>query len=255
MSMEAKRYRAEIAHAELTPGGVLRLVFRPEKIFKYAPGQFLSMYIPADGDSRERSRTVRRAYSFASPFESAAIHGYELCIKMTPGGRGADYLNRLRTGSSIEFMAPYGDFVYEPRDPSRGVCFIGTGSGIGPLRAMALAPALQESPPAHRYCLFGCRNQNDVLYAGDFVKAGIETRICLSQPLPGMPEIDGQFHGRVTEFLKTLPPDWPWHTTDFYICGSGQMIEDVRKILTGGHGVSAKALFAEHFTETKKKTA
>ena len=39
----------------------------------------------------------------------------ELCVKLVEEGPGTNYLAKLREGDVFRVMAPYGDFVFEPK--------------------------------------------------------------------------------------------------------------------------------------------
>ncbi len=218
----------------LTPT-VLAIRFEPSKSFAYEAGQFLSLYVP----SRENgAKPLRRIYSFASPSKD---QGYELCVKLT-GGPGTSYLASLEPGQEFEATAPYGHFLYKPVR-GRSACFIATGTGIAPLRSMALSRAFAEQPPESALVLFGARAQDEIIYPNSFEPLGIQVVNALSAPGPGW----GGFRGRVTDYLRSLPSDWAWHTTDFYLCGNGDMIAEVRKILVAGRGVPVSAIHQEAY--------
>jgi ferredoxin-NADP reductase len=211
--------------------------FEPDKKFNYEPGQFLSVYVPAGG------KPLRRAYSLASPDKKS---GYELCIRLStvaPFGKGSSYLASLRPGDLFTATAPYGNFLYRPR-AQRKLCMIATSTGIAPFRAMALSEAFKSSPPAKSLLIFGATHQSEILYPGEFESAGFETVACLSNPAPGWQG----FHGRVTDYLRKLGSHWPFHGTDFYICGNGNMIAEVCSILREERGVSASAIIYENFS-------
>jgi ferredoxin-NADP reductase len=207
--------------------------FEPHKKFTYDPGQFLSLIIPVMGG---KGRPHRRAYSFSSPIGESS---YELCVKYVPEGPGSEYWNSLQVGDTFKATSPYGDFVYEPK-PGRSVCMISTGTGVGPFRAMTMANVFQDACE-NILSVFGARTEDEIIYPGFFQKNGITEINALTRP----PENWQGFTGRVTDFLRALPPDWQWHSTDFYLCGNGSMVDEVRKILRDGKGVAEKAIHQE----------
>jgi Na+-transporting NADH:ubiquinone oxidoreductase subunit F len=222
----------------LTPS-VMELRFEPEKSFKYEPGQFVSLVIPDD----EGPSAYKRMYSFASPHEHTAKEGYRLCVKFNPGGKGSTYIASLKPGDSIEILAPYGDFIFEGCSPSRQICFISTGTGIAPLRAMALSSQLRDASPKHVIFLYGCRDEREILYPELNQDRNIEVVHAVSKPRADWLG----FKGRVTDFLTSRPKDFPWHGTDFYLCGSPQMAMDVTLLLTHTFGVSLDDVHQEVF--------
>jgi ferredoxin-NADP reductase len=52
------------------------------------------------------------------------------------------------------------------------------------------------------------------------------------------------FKGRVTAFLESQHSQFAWSETEFYLCGNGAMIDDVRKFLKS-NGVDRKAIHVE----------
>jgi len=226
----------------LTPT-VFTLRFEPSKSFSYQPGQFLSVVLPPELEGATGiARGARRIYSFSSPSKRT---GYELCVQKVPGGKGSCYLASLRAGDVFRACAPYGDFLFETRS-SRNACFIATGTGIAPFKAMVLSERFRKDPPAGAMLLFGARTENEILFPGLFEQYGVEVVHALSQPAG---EWEG-FKGRATDFLKALPDDWAWQETDFYLCGNGNMIEDARRVLQSGRHVSPRAIHQEAYFST-----
>ncbi|MBY0470561.1 hypothetical protein K2X30_05280 [bacterium] len=260
MSMNAREYSCKIIEKIWLTPSVMKVRFKPSKPFDFEPGQFLSIYVPVDkplvvpGSPKQAAKSpkkgkktadkyVRRAYSFACSPETAKKEGYELCVKYLPDGTGTNYLKSLRVGDSFVATAPYGDFVFHPLSPDRQVLFISTGTGIAPFRSIMTSRMFQENPPANALSLFGARTARELLYPNLFESAGVQPVFAVSRPDKNWTG----FNGRVTDYLKTLPRDWPWHQTDFYICGNGEMITEVHKILTGGHGIAESSIHKEAF--------
>lgn len=228
-----------IEHIWISPT-VMKIRFEPNRRFIYKPGQFLSVFIPNPDGSK---RLLRRAYSFASPYDIALNEGYELCVRMVEGGIGTSYLSQLNVGDTFEATAPYGDFIYRGGSSDRSACFIATGTGIAPFRAMILSEEFQENPPEKTTVLFGLSSENEIFYRGELEAEGIEVIHAVPRASDDWPG----FHGRVTDYLKQLPTTWAWHSTDFYICGNPNMVIDVDKILSGGHGVKESSIYKELF--------
>jgi ferredoxin-NADP reductase len=221
----------------LTPT-VVGIRFEPNKRFAFEAGQFLSLIVPG---TEKSEKPARRIYSFSSEPEQA---GYQLCIKVVPGGIGSNYMASLKVGHTFKATAPYGDFLYEPAKGNH-VCFIATGTGVAPFRAVAMGERFSESPPPSALMLFGARTEDEIVYPGFFESMGIHTVNAISKPTPNYKG----YHGRVTDFLRALPTDWNWHSTEFYLCGNGAMIMEARRILLEGHGVPEKHVHQEAYFE------
>lgn len=237
VAMPAREITGKVIDLKWLTPTVVGIRFESSRRIRYEAGQFLSVAVPhPDG----RSKPIRRAYSFAVPPEVAKETGHQLCIKVYEDGLGSNYMASLRPGNEFKAFAPYGDLIYEPRR-GRGVCFISTGTGIAPFRAMLLSDRFREEPPVRVHCIFGARTADEIIYPGLFESMGVETVCCVSRP-------EGDFRGfkgRVTDYLRSLPLDWPWQATEFYICGNGEMIADVRNVLRQGRNVPAEAIHQE----------
>jgi ferredoxin-NADP reductase len=240
--MPAREYRCRLIEKTWVTPTVMRIRFEPGKGFSYEPGQFLSLIVPREGQS-----PVRRAYSFASPGRE---QGYELCVKHVEGGLGSGYLARLSVGDCFRASAPYGHFLYET-PPTRSACFISTGTGLAPLRSMVTSERFLENRPERAIMLFGARTEDEIIYPGFFESLGIEEIDAISAPGKEF----GGFKGRVTDYLRSLPRDWGWHSTDFYICGNGAMVTEVCKILRDGNGVPEANIHKEVYFTPSDRTA
>jgi CDP-4-dehydro-6-deoxyglucose reductase len=219
----------------LTPT-VMGIRFEPSKRFKYEAGQFISIRVP----TLRGGRPLIRPYSFASP----GIEFYELCVKYVQGGPGTTYLAALKEGDTFEATAPFGDFVYESTG-GRPVCFISTGTGIAPFRAMTLSQRFKADPPDRAINLFGARTEDEIIYPGFFEKHGVQPINAISRPNPGYKG----YVGRVTDYLKTQSPPGGWDSFDFYLCGNGDMVAEVRKILRDVLGCDPRTIRQEvYFT-------
>lgn len=234
-----------ISKKSLTPD-VIEFLFRPEPEFVFQPGQFISIVVPGRGPG---GRDLRRAYSIASAPELK--HGdrsvFELCVKLVEGGPGTQYLNGLGVGEKLTGMTPYGDFVYKPK-AGRHALFIATGTGIAPFRAMALSRIFKEHPPASARLLFGARNEGDLLYTEELKDLlGAENYIqALSRSGGGW----SGFKGRVTDWLRDNSASIAWKETEFYLCGNGAMIDEVKQILTA-EGVEKTSIHQEVYYKPK----
>lgn len=237
---EARKVTCTITELTWISPTVMKIRFEPNRKFRYEPGQFLSIFVPNPDGSK---KLLRRAYSFANPYNLAIDTGYELCVRKVDGGVGTSYLSSLGVGDTFQATAPYGDFVYRPLESDKSVCFIATGTGIAPFRAMILSSEFQENRPAKTTVLFGLSSEKEIFYGGELEKVGVE----VIHAVPRASETWPGFHGRVTDYLKQLPPTWAWHGTQFYICGNPAMVIDTHKLLTQSRGVAESSIHKELF--------
>lgn len=226
-------------YKDLTPT-VFEILFEPSAPVTFKAGQFISIVIPGAGPN---GRDLRRAYSIASSPEKLPV---ELCVKLVEGGPGTNYLVKLRPGDSFRGFAPYGDFVYEPC-ANRGAMFISTGTGIAPFRSMVLSEHYRKSPPKGAYMLLGVREVAELLYMDEMGDVpGLTWVPCVSRPEKPW----SGFTGRVTDYMRTLK-DFAWKDFDYYLCGGGAMINEVKAILTE-QGVDKEQIHQEVYYKEPK---
>ncbi len=225
----------------------------PTEPFHFEAGQYISVIVPGAGPN---GRDLRRAYSIASEPEKRPV---ELCIKVVDGGPGSNYLNRLRAGDTFRGYAPYGDFTYVT-PTNRGVCFIATGTGIAPFRSMMLSKEFQLNLPMSALCLLGIRDEEELLYEAEISNREFGAMggnrfqskwvPCVSQPKGAWPG----FKGRVTDYLRSLGDGYPWRETEYYLCGAGQMIDEVKALLAE-RGVEKESIHREIYFKQPKPVA
>jgi ferredoxin-NADP reductase len=219
----------------LTPT-VFELTFETDKPFEFQAGQFISCVIPGAGP---KGRDLRRAYSIASAPE---VRPVELCVKVVEEGPGTQYLYKLRPGDTFRGFAPYGDFVYEAK-AARHAMFIATGTGIAPFRSMALSQQYRDAPPVSAECLLGVRGEEELLYVDDMSRLpSLKWVTAVTRPKDGF----SGFRGRVTDYLRQLGPEFPWLETDYYLCGNGEMIKEVKELLAA-QGVDKESVHQEKY--------
>lgn len=237
--MPATEFRCTVQSFKMLTPTVFEIKFDTDKPFEYQAGQFVSVVVPGAGPN---GRDLRRAYSIASSPEAKQV---ELCVKLVEGGPGTNYLYTLRPGDSFRGFAPYGDFVYEPK-PGRHAVFIATGTGIAPFRGMVLSKHFKENAPASATLLLGVRFEDELLYTEELWNLpGVKFAEMVSRPTSAF---TGR-KGRVTDYLRDLPADFPWLETEFYLCGAGEMITEAKGILTE-KGVQKDSIHTEVYYKT-----
>jgi len=241
--MGATEFRCTVKSFRMLTPTVFETTFEAEKTlpehpdFKFEAGQFVSVVIPGAGP---KGRDLRRAYSIAS---GPDVRPVELCVKLVEGGPGTNYLYKLREGDAFRGFAPYGDFTYEIK-PGRYACLISTGTGIAPFRSMVLSREVREAPPAGTWCLMGVRCEDELIYEAEVSAVpGVTWVSAVTQPLA--PTYSG-FRGRVTDWLRAQGADFPWGETEYYLCGNGAMITEVKALLAE-KGVQKESIHQEKY--------
>jgi ring-1,2-phenylacetyl-CoA epoxidase subunit PaaE len=200
------------------------------EVVKYKPGQFLTLLMP-QGDTK-----LRRSYSMSSsPYTDVSL---AITAKRVPGGFASNYINdHLKEGDVVEVLEPMGHFVPElDADQKRTVVLIGAGSGITPLMSITKSVLMVE-PESEVYLLYGSRNENSIIFKNqlDELKAKYGERFqlvhTLSQPGSDWPGETGRLNKtHILKILENLPKPAP-ATTDYYLCGPDDMMEEARRAL------------------------
>ncbi len=220
--MKATEFLCTVKSFKMMTPTVFEIGFTTDQPLEFVSGQFASVVIPGAGP---KGRDLRRAYSIASSPEMRPI---ELCVKLVEEGPGTNYLYGLRQGDSFRIVAPYGDFLYQPK-VGRNALFIATGTGIAPFRSMILSQQFKDCPPLQSHCLLGVRGEDEMLYERAFENVpNVQFVPAISQST----ESWRGFRGRVTQYLLSLSSDFPWLETEYYLCGHGGMIQEVKAFLS-----------------------
>ena len=207
--------------------GVKRFFFKiPEvETFDFIAGQFVMLDLPID------SKVTTRAYSIASPPSDDNI--IELVIVLKEDGLGTPHLfKNLKIGSQIPLSQPLGKFI-QPRPSSfeTDLCFICTGTGVAPFRAMLLDIYNHHVPHKNIYLILGCRYQQDILYKKEMEELESRLENFLFIPVLSRESNEGWKgeKGYIHQVYQKLYGDK--RSGLFYICGWKVMIMEARKNL------------------------
>ncbi len=192
------------------------------KDFAFTPGQFISVL------DRERGKEVTRAYSIASP---RGGNRFELCLNRVPDGIVSPWLFNLEPGAEVEMHEPLGYFTL--RHPGHRAVFVATGTGIAPFRSMLL----DYLPRTHLEAtlLYGVRYEEGLLYRDEFEQ--LAKQYAKFHFLPTVTRPSSSWQGRTGRVQTHLDDALALRTaddlltTDVYICGLKEMVDDVRRDL------------------------
>lgn len=197
----------------------LALEVRADPAFRFTPGQFIQFIIDP--------KTLRQ-FSLASSPE--LLPRLELCVDISPMGKGSRFVEALRLGDRVTFRGPFGVFTVPDRE-SRPVELIATGAGIAPIRAMIDDLLARRNPgPAGVTLTFGNRTPAEILYDNEWrERARMDSRFTYTPTLSQPPADWTGLRGRVTEVLPARRAELAGRPV--YICGSPEMVDDVRRTL------------------------
>ena len=207
---------------------------------RYVPGQWLNFDVPGPGDE-----LLRRAYSIASAPDPEHPGRFEIAVtRVAEGGLASIALHALEPGAQLHVDGPHGFFTRE-QERALPALFVGTGTGVCPLRAM-LEDELRDPNGPPLALLFGIRNEADILYREQFEawtrdNPRFRLHVTLSRPA-------GEWRG-LTGYVQTHLPQLitAEHRPHVYICGLSKMITDVRATLKQQLGYDRKLIHSERY--------
>lgn len=170
---------------------------------------------------------INREYSL---YSGEADDYFDFLIREIPDGYVSPRLRACAPGDEVDLDGPYGQFVLAaPEDTSRRYLFVATGVGIAPFHSF-----MQSYPSLDYTLLHGVRYTHEC-YDKEVYDSARYIACCTRDA--------GDFHGRVTDYLRTTPPP---ADTICYLCGNNAMIAEAYDILRAA-GIGGDALFTEIF--------
>jgi len=206
----------------------------------FEAGQWLNLVLPLE------PAPIKRAYSIASPPRGDGT--FELAITQVDGGPGSTYLHSLAPGSTLQALGPSGFFTGPKRAP-HGCLFVGTGTGITPLRSIIL-DELARGNTAPIILVCGVRKAEDRLYDDELralaaAHPNFSFEYTLSQPTSEWTGRTGYVQTHVTEFWRKLESHG--HPPHAYICGLQRMVGAVRDLLRKDLAAERQQVHSERY--------
>lgn len=201
---------------------VIELEFETQQPFNYTAGQFVTFKIA------DKTPPCFRAYSISTAPKKDS-NTFATCLKVIPDGRGSNWLNILKSGDKLEFMGPSGKLIFNTPHKKTAI-FIATGTGITPLKSL-IEDELNKGTKQKLHLIFGLRYIKDIFYKEHFENLAKNHSNFTFEMTLSRPENDSWkgSKGRVTEILEKINPNPK--TTEIYICGLKDMINDVNTFL------------------------
>ena len=209
-----------------------------DKGFRFASGQFTMIGLRVGG------KPLLRAYSIASAHYDDSLEFFSIKV---PDGRLTSRLKHLAPGDAILVGAKAtGTLLLDSLTPGRNLYLLGTGTGLAPFLSIVRDPEVYE-----RFekvvLVHGCRHVRDLAYRSklaDELPADEILGDCVRDQLVYYPTITREpfrNRGRISDLIESgtlardvgLPPIGREHDR-FMLCGSVQMLADLRALLEGG---------------------
>ncbi|TWP32637.1 hybrid-cluster NAD(P)-dependent oxidoreductase [Leekyejoonella antrihumi] len=196
---------------------------RGPRVFRYEPGQFVTLTVGINGQD------ISRCYTISSP--PTRPNFIAITVKRQHGGVMSNWMHdHVRAGTELRVQGPLGTFTLS-RYPSAKYLFLSGGSGITPL--MSMTRALYDLA-ADTDVLFvhSARTPSDIIFRAELsgiagVYPGLRvTHICESDS-PG--ESWPGLRGRLDQYmLQTLAPDL--QEREVFTCGPAPYMAAVRDL-------------------------
>ena len=204
----------------------------------FIPGQWINLQLDCGGV------LDKRPYSIASAPHARHPEQFEIAVTRVEEGHVSLSLHALEGGDSLELDGPYGFFTREDH-LNEDALLVGTGTGVGPLRAMIQSELARGAGP-RLTLLFGCRTQADLLYREEFEGlAGEHARFrfepTLSRPDPEWRGRTGYVQSQLAELVEA------GGRPHVYVCGLSDMVNDVRAHLKRALGYDRTHIHTERY--------
>lgn len=224
----ANLYTTSLVSSAEIAKDMLELRFIKPNNFSFRAGQFVQFHIP-NGE-----KMVLRSYSLSSTPTDMYM---EFCSKILPNGKASILFKNLVPGDEVTFQGPQGRFICDSIDSP--LYFIATGAGLAPIMGIIRDELENKKNKGEIRLLFGVRAEEDVFWQDrlDMFKQQNENfaySLTLSQPREKWSGLKGRVTDHVLHHLVNH---------QFFLCGSPEMVKDMRKILLQNSVEAGKILF------------
>lgn len=203
--------------------------------FRFRSGEFVMIGLPSDG------KPLFRAYSIASPSWDEEIEFFSIKV---PNGPLTEHLQKIQPGDTIWMrQKSTGTLVLDALKPGKNLYMISTGTGIAPFASVIRDPEAYEKFDK-LVLTHTCREKAELQYGFDTVALTKDDPLVGEEATEGLVHFtsttreESTYNGRITALINdgTLAsavdlPDLNPETDRVMICGSMNMINDVKALL------------------------
>ncbi len=198
---------------------VILLRTKPDRIFEYEAGQYFSFCIEPK---------VNRSYSVASAPGDEFI---EFLIDVTNPGKGADFVRGINENDDISSIGPLGSFTLPKTNyqSANRFLFVGTGTGIAPLRSMIRDLLIYKNETKDISLYFGLRYDEDMYLYDEFVEMQKKfSNFCFNMVI-SRPSND--WRGLTGYCQHHIGSQNIYLNTNIYVCGSTKNVNSIKEHL------------------------
>jgi CDP-4-dehydro-6-deoxyglucose reductase len=231
-------FTARIIGARMLSPQVRELTLERSEPFAFEAGQWVSFVVPPE---------LRRSYSISSA--PTGTGRFEIAITRVEGGPGSTWLHSAPLGTELTVIGPQGFFT-RPAAKTGPSLFIGTGTGVTPLRSMLLA-ALARGDSHPLWLLFGVRTEADIIYKDELDALAarhphVRVLYSLSRPEAGWKGRTAYVQTHVEGLWRELEAQGRG-APHAYICGLHRMVGTVRDLLRKDLGAQREQVHSERY--------
>ncbi|MBP0018509.1 MAG: 2Fe-2S iron-sulfur cluster binding domain-containing protein [Cyanobacteria bacterium SBLK] len=201
-----------------------RFVSPSPLLFKYQPGQFVTLSLPIEG------KQVLRSYTLSS--SPSRPHTLEITVKRVQGGLVSNWLHdRLKIGDEVKFKGVFGKFTCCDR-PAQKLLFISAGSGITPMMSMSRW-LLDTAANTDIIFLHSAKTPEDIIFCRELEaiaanSPNFKLGFTVTRLQPG--RVWWGYTGRLNEtLLKAIAPDF--REREVFVCGADGFMQGVKTLL------------------------
>lgn len=219
--MTVPTFAVHCLQKKLIAPGVYELQLEKPAGYTFQAGQFVLFDVPMPENITD---IQTRAYSIASaPHETDLL----FVIKIVPGGRAGKWIKEtVIAGTKITMKGPLGAFMLDTKTEKQYI-FVGTGTGIAPLRSQIVyaLEVLKDMRPMQ--LLFGVVKHEDLFWEESFktleqqfsnFNAGFSV---LQDPT------DSPYYGIIQDRLQKLFSEVTG--TSIYLCGAPELVRTLKQ--------------------------
>lgn len=187
---------------------------------------------------------VHRSYSVASAPHEETL---DFLIEIIEGGAGSTFINNLKSDDKFNAIGPLGFFTLEETgalNDSNPLIFIGTGSGIAPLRSMIYDLINNKRTTREIYLYFGLRFDDKAYFFDEFQKLSEKHSNFHFTPVISRPSVN--WRGAVGHCQEYIMKNPLIPNARIYVCGSNKNVQSIINDLIS-YGYDNKNIFYEKF--------
>jgi ring-1,2-phenylacetyl-CoA epoxidase subunit PaaE len=212
--------------------------------YRFEAGQHIGVRLELGGEE------LRRTYSIVSAPGDAELR---IGIRVHPQGQLSRHIaSRIRAGDTLDVLTPNGSF-HTRLDAGHRKTYAAFAAGCGITPVLSIIKAVLAAEPGSRFLLFyGNQTTARAMFLEELLalKDMHLSRLALNFLFTREPQDAELFNGRLdADRIRQLAGALfePKRVDEYFLCGPGDMIENVTAALTG-LGVTAGRIHSERFS-------